>query len=201
MKLTMTMFFSLDGVIQSPGGPDEDRSGGFDQGGWLVPYADEDMMKFVAQWFAAADAFLLGRKTYEIFAAYWPHITDPNDPVAGKLNNRPKYVTSKTLDSVEWNGSTLVKGDIAQEVAKLKARAGNELQVHGSANLVQTLMRHNLIDEYRFWVYPVVLGRGKRLFMEGSGPSALTLVATKTTSTGVLVNTYLPAGAPKYGSF
>ena len=201
MKLTMTTFLSLDGVIQGPGAPDEDRSDGFDQGGWLVPYADEDMMKFVAQWFAAADAFLLGRKTYEIFAAYWPHVTDPNDPIAGKLNSRPKYVASKTLDRVEWNGSTLIKSEVAQEVAKLKARPGNELQVHGSANLVQTLMRHNLIDEYRFWVYPVILGRGKRLFMEGSGASALKLVATKTTSTGVLVNTYVPAGTPKYGSF
>jgi dihydrofolate reductase len=159
------------------------------------------MMKFVAQWFAAADAFLLGRKTYEIFAAYWPRVTDTNDPVAGKLNNRPKHVASKTLDKVEWKGSTLIRGDIAEEVAKLKARPGNELQVHGSANLVQTLMRHNLIDEYRLWVYPVILGRGNRLFTEGSGPSALKLVATKTTSTGVLVNTYLPAGTPKYGSF
>jgi dihydrofolate reductase len=201
MKLTMTMFLSLDGVVQGPGAPDEDCSGGFDQGGWLVPYADEDMMKFVAQWFAAADAFLLGRKTFEIFAAYWPHVTDSNDPVAGKLNNRPKYVASKTLERVDWNGSTLIKRDIAEEVAKLKAKSGNELQVHGSATLVQTLMRHNLIDEYRLWVYPVVLGRGKRLFIEGSGPSALKLVATKTTNTGVLVNTYLPAGTPKYGSF
>jgi dihydrofolate reductase len=201
MKLTMTMFLSLDGVIQGPGAPDEDRSGDFDQGGWLVPYADEDMMKFVAQWFAAADAFLLGRKTYEIFAAYWPHVTDSNDPVAGKLNNRPKYVASKTLGKVDWNGSTLIKGDIAAEVAKLKARPGNELQVHGSATLVQALMRHNLIDEYRLWVYPVVLGRGKRLFIEGSRPSALKLVSTKCTGTGVLVNTYLPAGTPKYGSF
>lgn len=203
MKLTMTTFLSLDGVMQAPGGPDEDPSGGFDHGGWLVPYADEDMGRFVDEWFAAADSFLLGRKTYEIFAAHWPHMTDDDDddPVANKLNRLPKYVASKTLDKMEWNNSTLLEGDVADEVANLKRQPGNELQVHGSGDLAQTLMEHNLIDEYRLWQYPVVLGSGHRLFREGNAPAALSLVDTKTTSTGVTSHVYQPAGAVQYGSF
>jgi dihydrofolate reductase len=200
MKLTMTTFLSLDGVMQGPGGPEEDRSNGFDQGGWLVPYADEDMGMFVNEWFGAADAFLLGRKTYEIFAAYWPNITDENDPVASRLNTLPKYVVSNTLDKVEWNNSTLIGGDVAQGIISLKQQPGRELQVHGSGNLAQTLMAHDLIDEYRLWIYPVVLGDGTRLFREGATPAALKLVDTKTTSTGVVIHVYEPAGKPTYGS-
>jgi dihydrofolate reductase len=201
MRVTLTTFLSLDGVMQAPGGPEEDRSGGFEQGGWLVPYADEDMGRYVAEWFAAADGFLLGRKTYEIFAAYWPHVTDENDPVASKLNSLPKYVASKTLDTVEWSNSTLIKGDVAEEVAKLKNQPGRELQVHGSGDLAQTLMQHGLVDEYRLWLYPVVLGSGRRLFGDGSVPTALRLVDTKMTSTGVAIHVYQPAGTPEYGSF
>lgn len=200
MKLTMTTFLSLDGVMQGPGGPEEDRSNGFDQGGWLVPYADDDMGKLVSDWFAAADAFLLGRKTYEIFAAYWPNITDQTDVVATKLNSLPKYVVSNTLDKVEWSNSTLIRGDAEEEITKLKQGPGNELQVHGSGHLAQTLMARDLIDEYRLWIYPVVLGSGRRLFQDGITPTALKLVDTKTTSTGVVIHVYKPAGRPTYGS-
>jgi dihydrofolate reductase len=197
----VTTFLTLDGVVQGPGSPEEDRSGGFEQGGWLVPYADEDMGRLVADWFALADGFLLGRRTYEIFSAYWPHVTDEHDPVATRLNGLPKYVASKTLDSVEWHNSTLLKGDVTEEVARLKREPGRELQVHGSGTLVQTLMAHELIDEYRLWFYPVVLGKGKRLFAEGGTPTALRLVDTKTTGAGVVIHVYQPAGEVKFGSF
>jgi dihydrofolate reductase len=201
MELTMTTFLSLDGVMQAPGGPDEDRSGNFRQGGWLVPYADEDMGRFVAEWFAKADAFLLGRKTYEIFAAFWPQVIDPNDPVAAPLNRLPKYVASRTVDRVDWHNSTLIKGDVAQEVARLRAQPGRELQVHGSGELAQTLMQHGLIDEYRLWIYPVVLGDGRLLFRQGGMPSAFKLVEARTTGTGVVVHVYRAAGKPTYGTF
>jgi dihydrofolate reductase len=200
MKLTVTTFLSLDGVMQGPGGPDEDRSDGFDQGGWLAPYADEDMGRIVTDWFAAADAFLLGRRTYEIFAAYWPKVTDENDLVATRLNSLPKYVVSNTLEKVEWNKSALIKGDAVAEIGKLRQQPGRELQVHGSGYLAQTLMAHDLIDEYRLWIYPVVLGNGRRLFKDGSTPAALRLVDTKTTGTGVVIHVYEPAGRPTYGS-
>jgi dihydrofolate reductase len=201
MKLVVGTFLSLDGVMQAPGGPDEDRDGGFDLGGWLVPYADEDMGNFMVDSITNTDALLLGRKTYEIFAAHWPNVTDENDPIAAALNTKPKYVASRTLDGVEWNNSTLLKGDVAEAVAELKGRPGGVLQVQGSSELAQTLIRHDLVDEYRLLVYPVVLGKGKRLFREGNPPSALRLVDTKTTSTGVAVHTYQSAGKPEFGSF
>jgi dihydrofolate reductase len=171
VQVTLTTFLSLDGVMQGPGGPTENPSGGFKQGGWMVPYADEAMGGFVTDWFEAADTFLLGRITYQIMAAYWPQVTDEDD-VARKLNSLPKYVVSKTLDKVTWINSTLVEGDPVQEVIKLKGEAGRELQVHGSGNLAQTLIRHCLIDEYRLWFHPLVLGSGKRLFQEGTRRSA-----------------------------
>src|SRR6266511_2987013 len=147
MKLIVQQFLTLDGVVQGPGVPDEDRSGGFDHGGWSVPYADDVFGQTVEDSIAAADGLLLGRKTYEIFAAYWPRVTDPDNRVAAMLNRMPKHVASRTLDTVEWNNSTLIKGDVAEGVARLKADPGRELQVHGSADLAQTLMRHDLVDE------------------------------------------------------
>ena len=149
----------------------------------------------------STDAFLLGRKTYEIFAAHWPKVTDENDPIATSLNSKPKYVASRTLDQVDWNNSTLLKGDVAEAVAELKRQPGGDLQTQGSGELIQTLMRHDLVDEYRLLVYPVVLGKGKRLFRDGNVPAALRLVDTKTTSSGIAIHTYESAGKPTFGSF
>ena len=200
MQVTLTAFLSLDGVMQGPGGPMEDPSGGFKLGGWMVPYADEAMGRLATDWLAAADAFLLGRTTYEIMAAYWPQVAD-DDEVAGKLNSLLKHVASKTLSTVTWNNSRLIKGDLVEEVIKLKGETGQELQVHGSGNLAQTLIQHNLIDEYRLWFHPVVLGSGRRLFQEGKAPMALKLIETKTTSTGVVIHVYQPAGQPAGGPY
>jgi dihydrofolate reductase len=201
MRLTLTMFVTLDGVVQAPGGPEEDPSGGFEYGGWLVPYAENDMLEAMAGFFAEADAFLLGRRTYEIFAAFWPDVTDPDDPIASRLNGLPKCIASRTLEEVSWKGSELLKGDVAAEVAKLKRRPGRELQVHGSGGLAQTLIQHDLVDEYRLLTYPVVLGKGKRLFADGAKPAALNLVDHKSTNAGVSIDVYTPIGEPTYGSF
>ncbi len=198
--LTINTFLTLDGVMQSPGAPTEDPSGGFKHGGWLVPYADADMGRYITDVFAPIDALLLGRKTYEIFAAHWPRVTDPNDPIAVALNKMPKYVVSRTLDKVGWHNSSLIKGDLVHEVDQLKRRHGREISVQGSSQLAQALIQHDLIDEYHLWFYPVVLGTGKRLFGSGTVPAALTLADSKRTNTGVVINTYRRAGKPKYGS-
>jgi dihydrofolate reductase len=200
-KLTLTTFLTLDGVMQAPGAPDEDRSGNFQHGGWLVPYFGEDMGRIVTDAFAKADAFLLGRRTYEIFAAHWPRVTDPKDAVAAALNRLPKYVASKSLKDAEWKGSTVIRGDIAKHVAELKERYPREIQVHGSGDLAQTLIAKDLVDEYHLWFYPVVLGTGKRLFGSGAVPAALTLTDSRRTNSGVVINSYRRAGKPTYGSF
>jgi dihydrofolate reductase len=187
--------------MQAPGGPQEDTSGGFAHGGWLVPFADEDMGRIVDRQFATADAFLLGRGTYEIFASFWPSVTDPADGVATALNTLPKYVVSTSLTSPSWAGTTIVGDDVVARIRQLKDAPGRDLQVHGSAGLTQTLIRHRLVDEFRLWVFPVVLGTGKRLFADGTVPTGLECVATESTSTGVAVHTYRPTGEPRHGEF
>lgn len=200
-KLAVTTFVSLDGVMQSPGLPDEDPSNGFQYGGWQAAYADEDLGRIASERLARADAFVLGRKTYESLAAYWPRVTDPDDPIASRLNALPKYVASTTLNRAEWNNTILLRENVADEVAALKQRYQNEIQVHGSGELVQTLREHGLVDVLHVWIYPVVLGAGKRLFPEGCIPSALELVDTVTTSKGAVVCTYGPAGDVTTSSF
>ncbi len=202
MKLTLTQFVTLDGVFQAPGGPDEDRSGGFEHGGWTVPYADEDFGAFVEEAFGRVDAFLLGRGTYEIFAGYWPKKTDPADPVAARLNSLPKYVASTTLTEAGWPGTRIIgRDDLVKDVTALKKQPGRELQMHGSGNLARSLMAHGLIDTLHLLTFPVVLGTGKRLFEEGGLPTAFRLTQARTTSKGVVIATYDRAGRPEYGSF
>jgi len=198
-KLVVGTFLTLDGVMQAPGGPNEDREGGFRHGGWLVPYSDEKFGALMTEWTKRAGAFLLGRKTYEIFAASWPTSTDPADEIATALNTGPKYVASRTLDKVNWNNSHLLKRDVAEEVAKLKVQEGAEIQVHGSGNLLQTLLKHNLVDTLRLWQFPVVIGTGKRLFAEGTIPGSFRLVDTRQTGTGAVLHVYERAGDLKYG--
>src|ERR671916_421168 len=203
MKLTVTTFQTLDGVMQAPGGPEEDPSGGFQHGGWLVPHADAEMGAFMDETFSTVEEFLLGRFTYQTFAAHWPKVDTPDDPVASKLNALPKHVASRTLreEDLEWSGSSLLGDDVPARVAELKARDGGELQVHGSAGLVQTLLQHELVDELRLLTFPVVLGKGKRLFGDGAVPAALRLTESRTTSAGTLIAVYELAGRPQYGSF
>lgn len=201
MRLTVTTFITLDGVYQAPGGPGEDDEGGFQHGGWSFPYADADFGAAMVGWFSHADAFLLGRKTYDIFASHWPKVTDSSDPIASRLNALPKYVVSRGQPLLDWSGSRLVTGDVPAEIARLKQAPGDELQVHGSGNLVHTLIRHGLVDEYRLLVYPVLLGTGKRLFPDGDIGAALRLVDSKPTGTGVQIMVYEPAGPVTYGSF
>src|SRR5918992_1725232 len=188
MRLTLITFISLDGVVQGPGGPDEDRDGGFDLGGWVAPLWGEDVGEAIAGWFGQADAFLLRRRTYEIFAGAWPRVTDPDDPVAGPLNSLPKYVASRTLGEVSWNGAELLQGDVAQAVEELKRKPGRELQVHGSGNLAQTLIEHGLIDEYRLVTFPVVLGKGKRLFGAGARAGAPALGSFEIDESGNVID-------------
>ena len=201
MRLTLTEFLTLDGVAQGPGSPEEDTSDGFTQGGWFVPYLDKDFIQRAARWLAEADALLFGRRTYVNFARDWPRITDPDDPFSEKMNGLPKYVASTTLKTAEWHNTTVIRGDVVEAVRALKRAGTGELQVHGSPGLAQTLIANDLVDEYRLWVHPVVLGSGKRLFGAGTVAAALRLSATSTTSTGVVVHTYERADALRYGEF
>jgi dihydrofolate reductase len=194
--LAVNTFMSLDGVMQAPGGPDEDPTGGFELGGWGASYFDDEMLGQVAE--SAPYELLLGRGTYEIFAAHWPY---DEGPIADQLNSTRKHVASTTLDRLDWNNSTLIRGDVADCVRKLKSQDGPEIQVHGSPGLIQTLLEHDLIDEYRLWIFPVVIGTGKRFFGDGTIPAGLKLVDSKVSKTGVTINTYQRAGDVKRGSF
>ncbi|WP_227375943.1 dihydrofolate reductase family protein [Haladaptatus halobius] len=200
-KLVVGTFLTLDGVMQAPGGPEEDRDGGFEQGGWSVNYWNEQMGEIIDGQFAEADALLLGRKTYEIFAAHWPNVDAEDDPVATKLNSMPKYVASRTLDVVEWNNSTLLSGDVAEAVEDLKTERGDVIMVQGSHDLIQTLLAHDLVDEFWLWIFPLVLGDGKRLFEAGTIPAALELTKAETSSTGVQMLRYERSGEIDLGSF
>jgi dihydrofolate reductase len=198
-KLIVSTFLTLDGVMQAPGGPGEDDSGGFAFGGWSVNYRDEQIGQVMGEAMSTPFDLVLGRKTYDIFAAYWPHATD--DAGAKPLNDATKYVASRRHPTLEWSKSVLIEGDAADGVAALKKENGPELQVHGSGNLIQTLLRHNLVDQYRLWVFPLVIGSGKRLFSDGTIPSGLKLVDSKVSTTGVVIGTYEPAGEIVTGSF
>jgi dihydrofolate reductase len=201
MRLTVTAFLSVDGVHQGPGGPDEDRSGGFDRGGWLVPHFDEATGQFINEVFGQVDAFLLGRRTYDIFAAFWPNVTDPDDPVAGRLNTLPKYVASTTLEDPTWANTTVLEGDLAAAVRELKKREGRELQVHGSGALVRFLLDNDLVDRLDLLVFPVIVGAGRRLFPDEGVATGLALDESRTTPSGVTISVYRPTGRPELGSF
>jgi dihydrofolate reductase len=199
-ELTITTFVSLDGVMQAPGHPTEDTSGNFPYGGWVFPLADEDMGKIMVEIFSEADAFLLGRTTYDIFSAYWPKVTDPNDGIASKLNALPKFVASRTKTKFDWTPTAHLP-DVVQGVAELKKKFKREVQVHGSCGLAQTLIEHDLIDEYRILTFPVVLGQGKRLFGAGAVPASLKLISSGTTSKGIVASVYRRGGKLQTGSF
>ncbi|MFD9327867.1 dihydrofolate reductase family protein [Streptomyces sp. NPDC060065] len=200
-KLVSQIFVSLDGVYQAPGGPEEDPRGGFTQGGWSVPFDDDDFGRFVTEVFGSVDAFLLGRRTYDIFAAFWPKMTDPADPVASKLNALPKYVASSTLTDPAWAGTSVISGDLAKEVTALKERTDGEIQVHGSGALLQSLLALDLVDTVHLLTFPVVLGAGRRIFREGSVPTAFRHTGGRITSKGVSIQSYDFAGRPEYGTY
>jgi dihydrofolate reductase len=199
MELIVTTFVTMDSVMQGPGGAQEDPSDGFDQGGWLPPFVDDDFGQIMDAWTRRADEFLLGRRTYELMFPAWSQVADSDDVVAQKLNNLPKHIVSRTLRSPEWKNSSVIDGDVVEAVKALKDKPGGELQVHGSAQLVQTLIQHRLVDEFRLLVFPVVLGTGKRLFGDGTVPTAFKTIDNRTTSTGVVALTLRSTGAPPKG--
>lgn len=198
-RLIVSTFLTLDGVMQAPGGPGEDDDGGFAHGGWSVTFWDDQMAKVMGDAMSVPFDLLLGRRTYDIFAGYWPNA--PEEAGAKPLNDATKYVASRGHPTLAWERSVLLEGDVVEAVANLKQTDGPELQVHGSGDLIQTLMAHGLVDEYRLWTFPVVLGSGKRLFAGGTIPGALRLVDSTVSTTGVLIGTYRPAGELVTGSF
>lgn len=201
--IAVNTFMTLDGVAQAPGGRGEDRTGGFEHGGWQVPYFTEELGRIIGPWFSGAGGYLLGRKTYDIFGAYWPYVPEGDEEygMAKIINDTPKYVASRSTVKKVWDDTTPLTGDVPAAVAELKARDLGELQVAGSLDFAQTLMRHNLVDEFRLAIFPVVLGSGKRLFADGAVPSALKLVSQQTTDAGVIAAVFRPEGEPTYGSY
>jgi dihydrofolate reductase len=198
-QLIVQTFLTLDGVMQAPGGPEEDDSGGFSHGGWSVNYWDEQMGEIMDEATSKPFSMVLGRKTYDIMAAHWPHA--PEETGAKVFNDATKYVASRSRPNLEWSNSVMIEGDAAEGIAALKQEDGPELQVHGSGNLSQTLLRHNLVDQFRLWVFPLVVGPGKRLFAEGTIPSGLRLLDSNVSTSGVVMGTYEPAGDIVTGSF
>ena len=196
-KIIVLTFMTLDGVMQAPGGPGEDDSGGFTYGGWTVPYFDEFLGKVMIEQMSKPFDLLLGRKTFEIFASYWPHYDGEKNPI----NEATKYVASNTLTTHEWSKSVFLKSNVVDEIKKLKQQDGPDLQVHGSWNLIQTLMEHDVVDEFWLKIFPVALGMGKRLFDTGTFPASYTLVESKTSPLGVIIATFKRAGEVKTGSF
>jgi dihydrofolate reductase len=199
-KLSVNTFLTLDGVMQAPGGADEDTASGFTLGGWSFHYWDDVMNNIMGGYMGKPFDLLLGRKTYEIFAAFWPKQGDDN-PAAAPLNNATKYVASRTLKQVDWQNSHLLGADVVADITRLKEQKGPEIQVHGSGNLIQTLLQADLIDELQIWTFPLVIGKGKRLFAEGTIPAALRVVENNISSTGVVITRYERAGEIKTGSF
>jgi len=193
MKLTATMMLSVDGVYQGPGGPDEDRRGGFERGGWVAPYGHQDVWAFIVSVFERADAFLLGRKTWEIWEPYWPH-HDAGDPVSHGINVLPKYVPSTTLKDPKWQNTHVIDGDVEAAIRELKAKSGRELQLHGSGELLRWLLERDLVDELNLRIYPVIVGDGLRLYPEQGQTHNLALVESRSTPSGVTLQTYRPTG-------
>ncbi|HEY3876306.1 MAG TPA: dihydrofolate reductase family protein [Candidatus Kapabacteria bacterium] len=199
-KLIVLSFVSLDGVMQAPGGQDEDRTGGFEYGGWSFPYFDEFLDGVMGEQMGHDFDLLLGRKTFNLFASYWPN-ADPKDPAAAPLNKATKYVATRQPLKTAWQNSFRIEGELAEGVRKLKAEDGPELQVHGSGNMIQTLLKNDLVDEFWLKIYPITLGNGKRLFAEGTIPAAFELTECTASPNGVIVANYRRAGDVKTGSF
>jgi dihydrofolate reductase len=198
MQLTSITHLSLDGVFQGPGGPTEDTSNGFDRGGWIGQFADQESGAFITEVFQDPAGFLLGRRTYEIWNGYWPRQTDPDDFIASRLNSLPKYVVSSTLKDPEWKNTQVLDGDVMQAVRDLKAQPGGELQVWGSGTLIRALLREDLLDRVTLIVYPVIVGKGMRLFPENGPDQRLALEDSRTTPSGVTILRYRPTGRPEY---
>ncbi|MFD9891728.1 dihydrofolate reductase family protein [Amycolatopsis sp. NPDC059027] len=198
-ELKAITFVTLDGVMQAPGGPDEDRDDGFEHGGWAVPHIDEGILRLMTGLTAEAGALLVGRRTYDVFAATWP-LAEPGDPIGDRMNGLPKYVASRALGTVSWRNSTLLTGDVAEAVRELKRGEGAEIQVHGSGDLLQTLLAHDLVDELQLLVFPVLVGSGKRLFGTGTVPGRLRHECTTVSGSGVVISHYVRDGVVEYGA-